>query len=75
MSGYRVEVTCPRCGGPLDHRHVMSKPYRAGPGRLVLSHLSHCPVPLNRHGTFQIRVSMARAGDARESEYKREGTQ
>ena len=69
MSGYRLEVTCPRCGGPLDHL-TSSHPYRADRGDWcsAISAIARCS---EGHGTYQVRVSMLRAGDARESDYKR----
>ena len=69
MTGYALEVTCPRCGGALDHVNS-SHPYRADRGDWcsAISAIVRCS---EGHGTYQVRVSMARAGDARESEYKR----
>ena len=70
MTGYRLEVTCPRCGGPLDHV-TTSKPFRADRGEwnASISAIARCPE--DRHGTWQVRVSMAPAGDERAIEYKR----
>ena len=69
MSGYRLEVTCPCCGGPLDHV-TTSKPFRADNAEWTasISAITRCP---ERHGTWQIRVSMTSAGDDRATEQKR----
>ena len=71
VSGYRVEVTCPRCGGALEHV-TSSTPYRADSDRVewyaAASAITRCP---ERHGTWMVRVSMTPAGNDGEAEQKR----